>query len=128
LPRRHAVPGPELSTVSGLFGSVHQPLRKISMKTSTFLPSLIFVSIFGLAAVVCAQTPPSADPCACGPGRNPKVDAALKACESELGGTPGHPVARELIDKCMEAKGFKRPPGPPPGSGNPPPPPPTSGS
>jgi len=104
------------------------------MKTPIFLPSLIFVSIFGLAAVVCAQTPqtpqtpPSADPCACGPGRNPKVDAALKACESELGGTPGHPVARELIDKCMEAKGFKRPPGPPPGSGNPPPPPPTSGS
>jgi hypothetical protein len=97
------------------------------MKTSTFLPSLIFVAIFGLAAVVCAQTPPP-DACPCGPGRNPKVDAALKACAAALGGTPAHPVAHELIDQCMDAKGFKCPPGPPPGSGNSPPPPPASGS
>jgi len=99
------------------------------MKTSTFLPSLIFMLIFGLAAIACtqvsAQSPPPPGSCGCGPGRNPKVDAALKACKSELGGTPGHPVAHELIDKCMDAKGFKRPPGPPPGS---PPPPPPSGS
>ena len=100
------------------------------MKTPSFLPSLMFVVIFGLAAAVCAQSPPPQGACGCGPGgpggpgHNPKIDAALKACESSLGGSPGHPVAHELMDKCMDAKGFKRPPGPPPGSSNPPPPPP----
>ena len=98
------------------------------MKMPTFLPSLFFVAILGLAAVVCAQTPPP-DACPCHPGRNPEVDAALKACEAKLGGRSGHPVAHELMDKCMDAKGFKRPPGPPPGPSNPPPSPPSeSGS
>ncbi|NYE27682.1 hypothetical protein HDE78_000607 [Rhodanobacter sp. K2T2] len=102
------------------------------MKIPTLMPSMFFVAILGLAAVVCAQTPPLPDACPCGRSRNPLFDAALKACESQLGGSPQHPVAFALMAKCMDAKGFKRPPGlppgPPPGLDNPPPPPPASGS
>jgi hypothetical protein len=83
------------------------------MNAFNVLPSLFFIAIFGLAAAVCAQSPPPPDAGPGGPGRDPKVEAAFKACEAQLDGSPTHRVARELIEQCMDAKGFKRPSGPP---------------
>lgn len=106
---------------------------KSSMNASSFVPSLFLVIALGSAAAVCAQDSPSAGSCTCGQGgpggpeHDPRIDAALKACRSKLGGTSKHLVTHELMDKCMEAKGFKHPAGPPPDFGDPlPPPPPPS--
>jgi len=58
-----------------------------------------------------------------GPGRNPAVEEALRACKASLASGQGSSVADPgKMEACMTAKGFKRPPGPPPrGQGGHPP-------
>lgn len=100
-------------------------------------PMLLAVALpFAMAACSANENhaPPSGGH---GPGANPEMQAAMKACSEELGismpepgsqQAGGPPPDMQKLDACMEAKGFKRPQGPPPqqggeGAGAPPPPP-----
>lgn len=59
-----------------------------------------------------------------GPGRNPAVEEALRACKASLAsGQDSSAADPGKMEACMTAKGFKRPAGPPPrGQGGHPPP------
>jgi hypothetical protein len=91
------------------------------MKPYPLIPAVLFAFGVGMAFAAGArgQEPAPASSSA-RPPHDPKVEAALKACWSDLGGDPAHPVAPELIEQCMLDKGFAPPPGPPPGPGAPP--------
>lgn len=95
------------------------------MKPFPTLPALLFVLGVALAATVAAQDQPAAPHDVRPPPQDPKIEAALDACWDELDGEADDPVPPELMDQCMQAKGFTRPMGPPPGSHEDAPPPPS---
>lgn len=82
---------------------------------------LVMCMTLSLSTVSMAQGMPNGSQHHGGPGRNPAVDNALKACASSLGlSQPGQgqrPSQADMskMEACMSAKGFKRPSGPPPG-------------
>jgi hypothetical protein len=92
------------------------------MKPYPLIPAVLFAFGVGIAFAAGAQgQEPAPASSSARPPHDRKVEAALKACWSDLGGDPAHPVDPELIEQCMRDKGFAPPPGPPPGPGTPPP-------
>lgn len=64
------------------------------------------------AASATTQPPPDGKG---GPGRNPAVEEALRACKASLASGQDNSAADPgKMEACMTAKGFKRPAGPPP--------------
>jgi hypothetical protein len=90
------------------------------MKPFPTLPSLLFAFGTALAAVAAAQEPPRAPL-----PQDPQLAAALDDCWIDIDGKADDPddgVDADLMDLCMDDKGFDAPPGPPPGpDGGPPP-------
>jgi len=93
------------------------------MKPFPLIPAVLFVFGVGMAFAAGAQgQEPAPASSSARPPHDPKVEAALNACWSDLGGDSAPPLAPELVEQCMLDKGFAPPPGPPPGPGAPPPP------
>lgn len=90
------------------------------MKPFPTLPSLLFAFGTALAAIAAPQEPPSAPL-----PHDPQLAAALDDCWIDIDGKADDPddgVDADLMDLCMDDKGFDAPPGPPPGSDGGPPP------
>ena len=105
-------------------------LKPALLSLAMLVPALSFAaepnaSSQSATTSVTAQPPPPGGKG--GPGRNPAVEEALRACRTSLASGQGSSAADPgRMEACMTAKGFKRPPGSPPrghgGQGGQPPP------
>lgn len=90
------------------------------MKHFLPLPFLLFALGTALAAVAAAQESPRTPP-----RPDPQLEAALDDCWIDIDGKADDPddgVDADLMDLCMDDKGFDVPPAPPPSpDGGPPP-------
>ena len=81
-------------------------------------PSLLFITLITASGLSCAATGsvPDGPPPSGGPGQNPALDTAMKACASTVAKDASGRPDRTALDTCMTAKGFTKPAMPPGGA------------